>query len=42
MKLTRQQWRDVFDTIVTFALPVILLLAILGTAACPILKKVLG
>jgi len=39
MKLTRQQWRDVLDSIVTFALPVILLTVILATAACPILRR---
>ena len=32
MKLTRAQWREAFDTAVSFAVPVLLLAALLGAA----------
>ena len=38
MKLTREQWREVFDTAVAFALPVLILGALLAAAVSSLFR----
>ena len=38
MKLTRDQWREVFETAITFAVPVLVLAALLGAAVSSVIR----